>query len=255
MDLEQSDTENQFIPSNLLLNKSDKDNNNDVQSYRQYFDNQIIGFRPSTNSDDWSENRSNSFRVLHIKSDEVKDFEIPFDSILDDRDNNIKIEGRDDDSFEHSSPGESDPSYSHYDYKDVIIQPQTELLWSGPHWQIEKLLMDIAFAEDVCVNNEEINQQIVRTILLNNGQDGSVREYACCQSKRITDIQYNYPDQRIDEHSSVAFSFKKVAKLFYVSIIISNFTVTLDVPINPKRFCFDYLKKVLSLGGTFQIDR
>ena len=255
MEFAGSINESQFIPSNLLSKKSKNGSDHDIESYKQYFDNQVIGFRPRTDLNGLTSERTTSFRVMHIKSDDVEDFEIPFQTGLNEADHSILANNDDADDLNHTESCNSEPDYSDYDYETAVVKPQTRLLWSGPHWQIEKLLMDIAFSEDTCVNSEETDEQIIRTILLNNGQDGSVREYVCSQSKKIVDIQYNYPDQRIDEHSSVAFSFKKLSNLYYVSIIISNFVVILDVPINPKKFCFDYLKRVLSIGGTFQIDK
>ena len=246
--------ESQFIPSNLLSKKLNNERD-DGDSYKQYFDNQVIGFRPMTDLDSLNSERTTTFRVMHIKSDDVQDFEIPSQTSLNDDGRCDDVNNGDTNNIDCKELPNSGSDYSDYDYETAISKPQTDLLWSGPHWQIEKLLMDIAFAEDVCVNSEDVDEQIIKTILLNNGQDGSVREYACSRSKVIVDIRYNYPDQRIDEHSSVAFSFKKLSGLYYVSIIISDFTVTLDVPINPEKFCFDYLKRVLSIGGTFKIDK
>ena len=256
MEFVRSNNEIQFIPSNLLSGKSDNESERNIESYRQYFDSQVIGFRPNDKLNSSTMTRPNSFRVMHIESDHVQDFEIPFHLVQDDSHSDSKMNSIDsNDLEEHTSLCESVQDYSEYNYENVTVQPQTKLLWSGSHWQIEKLLMDIAFAEDICVSSEEFDQRTIRTILLNNCQDGSIREYKCCKSNKITDIQYNYPDQLIDEHSTVAFSFKKVSELYYISMIVADFSVTLDVPINPDKFCFDYLKRVLSIGGTFYIDR
>ena len=183
MEFSGSINESQFIPSNLLSNKLKNESDDDLDSYKQYFDNQVIGFRPRNNLNSSTSERTTRFRVMHIKSDDVQDFEIPFQKGLNDTDFSILVNNDDANDLNYKKSCNSEPDYSDYDYETVLINLD-KLLWSGPHWQIEKLLMDIAFSEDTCVNSEEKDEQIIRTMLLNNGQDGSVREYVCCQSKK-----------------------------------------------------------------------
>ena len=250
---------NQFSPSDSKLENL---NHTALKSYTKTLNDDFVGFRPATKQQSNNIERHGDFRMMHIEFDEVWEFEVPIKTNKDVTSNDVEIEqypirymgtNMETDMLRESTTSNID--YNEFNYENISIKPQTMLLWSGPHWQIEKLLMDITFSQYTCVNVDESGENIARTILLDNGQDGSIREYASHKFNKVIEIQYNYPDQNIDEPSSVIFSFKKTAQLYYVVIAIADFTVTLDVPINPQKFCFEYLKRVLHVGGTFTIDK
>lgn len=252
--------DDQFSPSNFELEKS---NDTVLEPYIKAVNDDFIGFKPSSKQPSKNIERQGEFRMLHIEFDEVWEFTVPIKTNSDASSNNIefgeystrcKESNMETDMLQESSiPNNVD--YNEFNYESILVKPQTILLWSGPHWQIEKLLMDITFSQDTCVNVDESGENIVKTLLLNNGQDGSIREHSSHKFNKVIEIQYNYPDQNIDEPSNVTFSFKKTAQLYYVVIAIADFTVTLDVPINPQIFCFEYLKRVLHVGGTFTVDK
>ena len=95
--------------------------------------------------------------------------------------------------------------------------------------------MDITFSQESCVEINTNDDTIIKTILLNNGQDGSFKEYSSIKMSRVINIHYNYPDQELDDPSSITFTFKRVADQYFIVIIISDFSVILDVPINLKK--------------------
>ena len=256
--------DDQFSPSNFELGKS----NNTIlesykESYRKNFNDGFNGFKPSSKRRSNDAERQGEFRMMHIEFDEVWEFEVPIKTNRDVSSNEAEFgkyptrcmgSNMETDMLRESSMS-NNVDYNEFNYESLPLKSQTMLLWSGPHWQIEKLLMDITFSQDTCVNVDESGENIVKTLLLNNGQDGSIREHSSHKFNKVIEIQYNYPDQNIDEPSNVTFSFKKTAQLYYVVIAIADFTVTLDVPINPQKFCFEYLKRVLHVGGTFTIDK
>jgi len=264
--------ENQFAPSNFDSSKSGEsydDSNQELED--DNFDAPAVRFKPMPKPQRKQVHGRNGFQAIHIESDEIHEFKIPVRQKEQPRpyDGNpravrippqhsvsdVNVEVAQEPARPPPMPKPVEPDYNQFNYEHIDLKPQTKLLWSGPHWQIEKLLMDITFARDVVVNIDDSGDTVLRTIVLNNGQDGSFKEYISKKQRKVTEIQYNYPDQSFDEHSSIAFSFKKIGQMYYVVIVITDFTVTLDVPINPQRFCVDYLKRVLHTGGTFTIDK
>ena len=146
-------------------------------------------------------------------------------------------------------------NYDQYNYDDVERKSQVDLLWSGPQWQVEKLLMDIGFANIKDGALQSNNDYVIRTYLLNNGQDGSLREYTTLRSEHINVIMYNYPDQSIDEPSTLEFICKQSGELYYIEILIADFSITLDIPVNPLKFSAEYLRRVLLIGGKFFVNK
>ena len=275
--------ENQFVPSNLnpSINRASDDSDSeseyeiesDVNSRNSTDPDGNISFRPMPRAERKNLNGKMGFQAIHIESTHVNDFKIPTRPPP-----QPQPELRDSKNVEQTRPAHSvtnvdvevirrepervplvqkrsEIDYSRFNYDNVKLKPQTRLLWSGPHWQIEKLLMDIAFSNDIFVGADESGDVVTRTVLLNSGQDGSFKEYISRKQRKVTEIQYNYPDQSVDDSSSIAFLLKKVGQLYYIVIVITDFTVTLDLPVNPERFCVNYLKRVLHTGGKFTIDK
>ena len=258
--------DNQFAPSNFDSSILDESSGDSSQELAQTVDAPAVRFAPMPKFQRKQLSGKNKFQAIHIESNNINEFKIPEKPKLNppaprpsvprtNHISNVDVEVRQEHQRVQPMPKPVEFDYNQFNYEHIELKPQTKLLWSGSHWQIEKLLMDISFAKSVCINVDETNEIVIRTVNLNNGQDGSFKEYISKKLRKVTEIQYNYPDQSIDEHSSIAFSFRKVGQLYYIVIVITDFTVTLDAPINPQRFCVEYLKRVLATGGTFAIDK
>ena len=115
--------------------------------------------------------------------------------------------------------------------------------------------MDIGFASARCVKIHADNDSVAKTFALNNGQDGSLREQSSRRTQQVKSIMYNYPDQSTDEQSSVVFICRPSGQLYYIEILVADFSVTLDVPVNPLKFSADYLRRVLLVGGKFSVNK
>lgn len=264
--------ENQFAPSNFGSSKPGEPyDDDDNEEYDEDHQDSQVRFKPMPKIQRKTVSGRDGFQAIHIESNEVHEFKIPVKPKEPPRPYNnnpravrmpapppnsdVDVEVIQEQTRPPPMPKPVEPDYNQFNYEHIELKSQTNLLWSGPHWQIEKLLMDITFAQPALVNVDDSGDTVLRTIVLNNGQDGSFKEYISKKQRKVTEIQYNYPDQSLDEHSSIAFSLRKIGQMYYLVIVITDFTVTLDAPINPQRFCVDYLRRVLHVGGTFTIDK
>jgi hypothetical protein len=229
----------QFMPSNYELSQEDMPKSDTTSTAKR------------TTEDAWD--------IVKIDTHDIHDFKIP--------NMNNRRRGIFATNFTpHSTPAKEDATevrfnaetrlnYDQYNYDDVECKSQVDLLWSGPQWQVEKLLMDIGFANINGVKLQSNNDYIVGMYLLNNGQDGSLREQMLWRSKHINVIMYNYPDQSTDEPSTLEFICKQSGELYYIEILIADFSITLDIPVNPFKFSAEYLRRVLLIGGKFIVNR
>ena len=128
------------------------------------------------------------------------------------------------------------------DYRDEPRRSQTSLLWTGPHWQVEKLLMDIGLAA------QEPDGDCV---VLNDGQDGVIREVVSAETGAVVSLRYNYPHQARGEPSTVLFSCVRPGDTSRIRLTFSGFAVILSSPVNPQLLGANYLRRVLLHGGEF----
>lgn len=129
------------------------------------------------------------------------------------------------------------------DYRDEPRRSHTRLLWTGPHWQVEKLLMDVGLAAQERGDD--------RVVALNDGQDGVIREVVSAETGAVVSLRYNYPHQARGEPSTVVFSCVRAGDTSRIGLTFSDFAVILSSPVNPQLLGANYLRRVLLHGGEF----
>ena len=154
-------------------------------------------------------------------------------------------------SVESSSPAPPEgrqerKAVSALDYRAEPDRSHTRLLWAGPHWKVEKLLMDIGLAAQEPDGDH--------AVVLNDGQDGTIYEVLSAETGAVISLRYNYPHQARGEPSTAVFSCVRVGKAGYVRLTFSGFAVRLSLPVDPTLLSAGYLRRVLLHGGNFVFD-